>query len=266
MTGSDRLTGAEIGLVERYVSVLDLVWRCAQAVERGDWSALCEQTTWLEAAASRLAETAGTASAAWHADRSVVRVALVRAAVTLQGRRCHAVRAVHPGDLDQVGEDVRRAWAAYQAAQDVQAVAHDHDARCRAVNWLPDLAADVEQLAAELRAARPELARRAVDLAGVQLEAAGLRQALALLTGCGHEPDGGLDCPGCDPVPPMVRRALEGTAGRALAEELHAAREVVELARRHADRHAPFPLPGLADAVAAYDRAAGATPQGGEGR
>ena len=43
-------------------------------------------------------------------------------------------------------------------------------------------------------------------------QAARLRAALELLTACPHGQ--GLDCPACEPVPDLVRQALEGEAVR----------------------------------------------------
>jgi hypothetical protein len=59
-------------------------------------------------------------------------------------------------DLDRLDGDLKLAWKAYQAAEDVQATTHDHDAdaRCTAVRWIPELAAHIGELACELRAAR----------------------------------------------------------------------------------------------------------------
>src|SRR6266704_2630596 len=91
-----RLTEVEARLAERYVGVLDLVSRCAQAVERGDWLYVCDKATALEVAAGRLAEADGKAYAAWYADRGAVRAQVVRAAVAHQGRHCLAGRLLHP--------------------------------------------------------------------------------------------------------------------------------------------------------------------------
>src|SRR6266511_1563928 len=91
-----RLTDTEARLVERHVGVLDLVARCAQAVERREWFYLCDKTPALEVAAGRLAEAAGTAYAAWYADRHVVRAHLVRAVVAHQGGHYLAGRLLHP--------------------------------------------------------------------------------------------------------------------------------------------------------------------------
>jgi hypothetical protein len=104
--------------------------------------------------------------------------------------------------------------------------------------------------------ARADLPALLAEVARLELEAAGLRQALELLTACACEVDGGLDCPACESVPPLVRQALDGTAGRALTTQLRAARELVERARAH-QRGDQIPCAGCADALAAYDQAAG---------
>jgi hypothetical protein len=46
----------------------------------------------------------------------------------------------------------------------------------------------------------------------LELQASQLRAALELLTACDHGK--GLDCPDCEPVPDLVRQALEGEAVR----------------------------------------------------
>ncbi len=46
----------------------------------------------------------------------------------------------------------------------------------------------------------------------LELQAGRLRAALELLTACEHGQ--GLDCPACEPVPELVRQALEGEAVR----------------------------------------------------
>ncbi len=112
---------------------------------------------------------------------------------------------------------------------------------------------------------RADVAALLGELERVQAEAAALREALHVLTVCDH--GGGLDCPDCEPVPPVVRQALAGTSGRKVAAVLAAARELAELARFHADEHGPYPLPGLCAALADYDRVvrvmAAATPKAG---
>jgi hypothetical protein len=87
----------------------------------------------------------------------------------------------------------------------------------------------------------------------LQAEAAALRAALEHLTSCDHGQS--LDCPHCEPVPDLVRRALESTAGRAVAAELVAARAVVEAARVVGDEDLDETdvAEQLASAIDAYD-------------
>jgi hypothetical protein len=89
----------------------------------------------------------------------------------------------------------------------------------------------------------------------LQAEAAALRAALEHLTACDHGQ--GLDCPRCEPVPDLVRRALERTAGRAVTAELVAARAVVEAARvvGAEDLDETDVAEQLASAIDAYDAA-----------
>jgi hypothetical protein len=53
---------------------------------------------------------------------------------------------------------------------------------------------------------------QAGELERLEREAGRLRAALELLTACEHGQ--GLDCPACEPVPDLVRQALEGEAVR----------------------------------------------------
>jgi hypothetical protein len=53
-----RLTPSEVRLVEQYVSVLDYLSRCAQAVEHDDWFYLYDKSAELAVRADRLAEVA----------------------------------------------------------------------------------------------------------------------------------------------------------------------------------------------------------------
>jgi hypothetical protein len=65
-------------------------------------------------------------------------------------------------------------------------------------------------LAGRLRhAAAPALAG---EVERLEREVARLRGALELLTACQHGQ--GLDCPTCEPVPDLVRQALDGEAVR----------------------------------------------------
>jgi hypothetical protein len=52
------LTTTETRLVEQYVSVLDYVSRCAQAIDHGDWFYLYDKAGTLAEEAARLAELA----------------------------------------------------------------------------------------------------------------------------------------------------------------------------------------------------------------
>ena len=52
-----RYTDHEVALAERYVSVLDYVSRCAQAVDGGNWRYLWDKTGQLRAAVDALADT-----------------------------------------------------------------------------------------------------------------------------------------------------------------------------------------------------------------
>ena len=54
----DELTTAEMRVVEQYVSVLDYVSRCAQAIDHGDWFYLYDKADTLAEKAGRLAELA----------------------------------------------------------------------------------------------------------------------------------------------------------------------------------------------------------------
>jgi hypothetical protein len=57
-TQPGRLTDAEVRLAEQYVSMLDFVSRCAQAVDAGNWHYLRDKARQLEYAAERLTDIA----------------------------------------------------------------------------------------------------------------------------------------------------------------------------------------------------------------
>jgi outer membrane protein TolC len=97
------LTTIETRLVERYVWVLDLMSRCAQAIDAGDWYYLADKAGDLAARAERLAEVAGEiAQAVRDGRRGRPRAQVVRAAVALYGRHYRAGRLLHPaGDHDE---------------------------------------------------------------------------------------------------------------------------------------------------------------------
>jgi hypothetical protein len=93
------LTTTETRLVEQYVSVLDYVSRCAQAIERGDWFYLHDKADALAFQAERLA---AIAHEAYQAPRRP-RVQAVRAAVAWFGRHYRAARLLHPLEPDPQG-------------------------------------------------------------------------------------------------------------------------------------------------------------------
>ena len=86
------LTSIEARLVEQYVSVLDYVSRCAQAIYGGDWSYLHDKAGALADQAQRLSQIAREA---YDAPRRP-RVPAVRAAVAWFGRHYRAARLLHP--------------------------------------------------------------------------------------------------------------------------------------------------------------------------
>jgi hypothetical protein len=91
-----RLTTTEARLVEQYVSVLDYVSRCAQAIDGGDWYYLADKAASLAFQAERLAaitaevEQAGRRSGRWPRPEAV------RVAVAHHGRHYQAARLLHP--------------------------------------------------------------------------------------------------------------------------------------------------------------------------
>jgi hypothetical protein len=86
------LTSIEVRLVEQYVSVLDYVSRCAQAIDGGDWFYLYDKAGALADQAQRLS---AIAREAYDAPRRP-RVPAVRAAVVWFGRHYRAARLLHP--------------------------------------------------------------------------------------------------------------------------------------------------------------------------
>jgi hypothetical protein len=86
------LTTTEVRLVEQYVSVLDYVSRCAQAIDHGDWFYLYDKASTLAEEAERLA---GLAREAYDAPRRPRKQA-VRTAVAWFGRHYRAARLLHP--------------------------------------------------------------------------------------------------------------------------------------------------------------------------
>jgi hypothetical protein len=90
------LTPTELRLVERYVWVLDLVSRCAQGLDAGDWYYLADKADDLERRAGSLAEVAGEIAQAVRDGGRGPRAEIVRAAVAHYGRHYRAGRLLHP--------------------------------------------------------------------------------------------------------------------------------------------------------------------------
>jgi hypothetical protein len=94
---STGLTTIETRLVERYVWVLDLMSRCAQGLDAGDWYYLADKASDLAHRAEQLAEVAGEiAQAARDGRPGRPRAQVVRAAVAHHGRHYRAGRLLHP--------------------------------------------------------------------------------------------------------------------------------------------------------------------------
>jgi len=90
------LTDTETRLVEDYLWVIDLVSRCAQGLDGGDWYYLNDKAQDLARRAARLAETATEIAQAVRDDRPGPRREAVRAAVAFGGRHYRAGRLLHP--------------------------------------------------------------------------------------------------------------------------------------------------------------------------
>jgi hypothetical protein len=86
------LTSIDGRLVEQYVSVLDYVSRCAQAIEGGDWFYLHDKADTLADQAQRLSAIAREAYDAPRRPRGPA----VQAAVAWFGRHYRAARLLHP--------------------------------------------------------------------------------------------------------------------------------------------------------------------------
>src|SRR6266498_1378613 len=91
-----KLTNAEVRLAEQYVSVLDFVSRCAQAIDHGDWFYLSDKASELEDVAGRLARVAGETWDEISAGKPEPRTQAVRVAVAQFGRHYRAGRLLHP--------------------------------------------------------------------------------------------------------------------------------------------------------------------------
>ena len=93
----NELTGTEVRLVEQYLCVLDLVSRCAQAVDTDDWSYLLDKARQLHYAAEHLTDVAQTHWQAIEQGRRPHRGAIA-AAVALHGHHYRAARLLHPSN------------------------------------------------------------------------------------------------------------------------------------------------------------------------
>jgi len=95
-TERGKLTNTEVRLAEQYVSVLDFVSRCAQAIDHGDWFYLYDKASELEEVTGRLARVAGETWEEISAGKPRPRTEAVRAAVAQFGRHYRAARLLHP--------------------------------------------------------------------------------------------------------------------------------------------------------------------------
>ena len=91
----NELTGPEVRLVEQYLRVLDLVSRCAQAVDGDDWWYLLDKARQLHYAAEHLTDVT---QAHWKAIEQGrrPRQGAIAAAVALHRRHYRAARLLHP--------------------------------------------------------------------------------------------------------------------------------------------------------------------------
>jgi hypothetical protein len=90
------LTTTEVRLVEHYVSVLDFVSRCAQAVECDDCFYLWDKSAELAVRVERLAEVAGEVWRMIDQQQRLPRRGAIAAAVAWHGRHYRAGRLLHP--------------------------------------------------------------------------------------------------------------------------------------------------------------------------
>jgi hypothetical protein len=93
-----QLTATETRLIEQYVSVLDYLSRCAQAIDTDDWSYLRDKSAQLATRAERLAETASQLWQAIDQQGHLPRHGAIAAQVTVHGRHYRAGRLLHPAD------------------------------------------------------------------------------------------------------------------------------------------------------------------------
>jgi hypothetical protein len=93
-----RLTTTKVRLVEQYVSVLDYVSRCAQAVECDDWFYLYDKSSELAVRAERLAELAAELWRVIDRQGRLPHRGAIGAAVAWHGRHYRAGRLLHPAE------------------------------------------------------------------------------------------------------------------------------------------------------------------------
>jgi hypothetical protein len=91
-----RLTTSERRLVEQYVSVLDYLSRCAQAIDGGDWYYLADKAASLAFQAERLAMITGEVEQDGRRSGRWPRPEAIGAAVAHHGRHYRAARLLHP--------------------------------------------------------------------------------------------------------------------------------------------------------------------------
>jgi hypothetical protein len=91
----NKLTATEVRVVEQYLRVLDLVSRCAQAVDGDDWCYLLDKARQLQYAAEHLTDVAHTRWKTVERGRRPRRGAIA-AAVATGGRHYRAARLLHP--------------------------------------------------------------------------------------------------------------------------------------------------------------------------
>jgi hypothetical protein len=95
------LTPPEERLVDRYVSVLDFISRCAQAVDEGNTYYLWEKTGQLASAVEALKVELDRTS-----GRPKVRRDVLAAAVRFHGRHYRAGRLLHPAQVELTASEI----------------------------------------------------------------------------------------------------------------------------------------------------------------
>jgi hypothetical protein len=93
---AEELSSIETRLAERYVSVLDFVSRCSQALDEGNWHYLWDKAGQLAHAAEQLEQVAGETWTQVRDGGARPRKDAVAAAVAHWGRHYRAGRLLHP--------------------------------------------------------------------------------------------------------------------------------------------------------------------------